>query len=114
MVFIIFLAGIFPSAEFWENQGAFDLILGSVPRIVFASMVAYLLSQHHDVISFHIWKKYTKGKHLWLRNNASTVISQAFDTVVFVTIAFAGTVDFSMLVNMILTQYVVKILIALP
>lgn len=113
MVLIVYLARVFPSAVFWENQEAFDLILGSVPRIVLASMVAYLVSQHHDVLAFHLWKNFTKGKHLWLRNNASTMISQAVDTVLFVTIAFIGTLDFSLLINMIMTQYVVKILIAL-
>ena len=107
MVLIVYLARVFPSAVFWENQEAFDLILGSVPRIVLASMVAYLVSQHHDVLAFHLWKNFTKGKHLWLRNNASTMISQAVDTVLFVTIAFIGTLDFSLLINMIMTQYVI-------
>tara|TARA_B100000686_G_scaffold159071_1_gene166682 strand:- start:107 stop:730 length:624 start_codon:yes stop_codon:yes gene_type:complete len=113
MVLIIYMASIFPAAPFWENQEAFDLILGSVPRIVLASMVAYLVSQYHDVIAFHFWKNFTNGRYLWLRNNASTMMSQAVDTVLFVTIAFAGTLDFSVITNMILTQYVVKILIAI-
>jgi len=113
MVLIVYMASIFPAAPFWENQEAFDLILGSVPRIVLASMVAYLVSQYHDVIAFHFWKNFTNGRYLWLRNNASTMMSQAVDTVLFVTIAFAGTLDFSVIINMILTQYVVKILIAI-
>ena len=113
MVLIIYMASIFPAAPFWENQEAFDLILGSVPRIVLASMVAYLVSQYHDVIAFHFWKNFTNGRYLWLRNNASTMMSQAVDTVLFVTIAFAGTLDFSVIINMILTQYGVKILIAI-
>ena len=113
MVLIIYMASIFPAAPFWENQEAFDLILGSVPRIVLAAMVAYLVSQYHDVIAFHFWKNFTNGRYLWLRNNASTMMSQAVDTVLFVTIAFAGTLDFSVIINMILTQYVVKILIAI-
>ena len=113
MVLIIYMARIFPAAPFWENQEAFDLILGSVPRIVLASMVAYLVSQYHDVIAFHFWKNFTNGRYLWLRNNASTMMSQAVDTVLFVSIAFAGTLDFSVIINMILTQYVVKILIAI-
>lgn len=113
MVFIIYIAQIFPSAPFWENQDAFDTILGSVPRIVLASMVAYLISQHHDVVAFHMWKNFTGGKHLWLRNNASTLVSQAIDTVLFVCIAFAGTVEGSVLINMIITQYFFKIAIAL-
>lgn len=112
MVFIIYIAQVFPAAPFWENQEAFDSILGSVPRIVLASMVAYLISQHHDVIAFHMWKRFTDGKHLWLRNNASTVVSQAIDTLIFVLIAFAGTVEGSVLWNMIITQYLFKIAIA--
>ena len=113
MVFIVYIAQIFPAAPFWENQNAFDSILGSVPRIVLASMVAYLISQHHDVFAFHMWKNFTNGKHLWLRNNASTLVSQAIDTVLFVCIAFAGTVEGSILLNMLITQYIFKILIAI-
>jgi len=113
MVFIVYIAQIFPAAPFWENQNAFDSTLGSVPRIVLASMIAYLISQHHDVLAFHMWKNFTNGKHLWLRNNASTLVSQAIDTVLFVCIAFAGTVEGSILLNMLITQYIFKILIAI-
>tara|TARA_B100000686_G_scaffold201645_1_gene208561 strand:+ start:2502 stop:3137 length:636 start_codon:yes stop_codon:yes gene_type:complete len=113
IVFVVYIAQIFPAAPFWENQEAFDTILGSVPRIVLASMIAYLISQHHDVVAFHMWKNFTGGKHLWLRNNASTLVSQGIDTVLFVCIAFAGTVEGSVLVNMVITQYIFKILISL-
>jgi len=87
----------------------FASVLGLVPRIVVASMVAYLLSQHHDIFAFHKWKEKTKGKHLWLRNTASTAVSQAIDTAVFITIAFYGVVD---VVPLLIGQYVVKLLIA--
>jgi uncharacterized PurR-regulated membrane protein YhhQ (DUF165 family) len=53
---------------------------------VFASMIAYLLAQFTDVYLFHFWKRLTKGKHLWLRNNGSTLISQLVDTVVVIVI----------------------------
>ncbi len=95
------------------NQEAYDTILGSVPRIVLASMVAYLVSQHHDVWAFHFWRNITKGKFLWLRNNASTMVSQGIDTVLFISIAFIGTVPTNVLLSMLVGQYVMKLVIAL-
>lgn len=103
---------VIPPADFWEGQDAYNAILGSVPRIVLASMVAYLVSQHHDVFAFHFWRRLTNGRFLWLRNNASTMVSQGIDTVLFITIAFAGTVPLDILGSMLATQYVIKLLIA--
>jgi len=65
-------------------------IFSFFPRIAFASMTAYLISQFHDVWSFHAWRKLTRGKYLWLRNNASTMISQLIDNTIFTLIAFVG------------------------
>ena len=75
-------------------------------------MLAYLVSQHHDVFAFEFWRRRTGGKHLWLRNNASTIVSQGIDTVLFISIAFAGSVPTSVLLNMILGQCLVKLVIA--
>lgn len=96
-----------------ETSQAFSKALSQTPRIVFASMVAYLISQMHDVYAFHFWKKVTKGKHLWLRNNASTIVSQAIDTSIFITLAFYGVFPLETIAGMIVGQYVVKVLIAL-
>ncbi len=93
-------------------QSKYQVLL-STPRIVAASMVAYLLSQNHDVLAFHFWKALTKGRHLWLRNNASTAVSQLIDTCTFITLAFYGVVPNSVLLNMILGQYLIKLLIAI-
>ncbi len=112
MVILIYLGTIIPSAAFWQGQEAYETILGSVPRIVLASMVAYLASQHHDVFAFHFWRKTTKGKFLWLRNTASTMVSQGIDTVLFISIAFVGTVPNAVLLNMIFGQYLIKLIIA--
>lgn len=114
---IWFLLGIVIAQQlrypvFWDGQAAYARILGMVPRIVFASLVAYLLSQLHDVWAFHFWKGVTKGKWLWLRNNASTVVSQGLDSVVFIHLAFAGTVPYSVVWSMIGVQYVTKVIIA--
>lgn len=112
MVALIYLGKIIPPSSFWEGQDAYNTMFGAVPRIVLASMVAYLLSQHHDVFAFHFWRRRTNGKHLWLRNNASTMVSQGIDTVLFISIAFVGVVPTSVLLNMIVVQYVIKLCIA--
>ena len=112
MVILIFWGGLLPPAPFWEGQSAYESILRMVPRITLASMIAYLVSQHHDIFAFHFWRQKTKGRFLWLRNNASTMVSQALDTGIFITIAFWGTVPTGILTNMLLTQYVIKLVIA--
>lgn len=109
LVVSVYIALIWEGAPFWEYQKAFETVLENTPRIVFASMTAYLISQHHDVMSYHWW--FTKfPQHLWLRNNASTIVSQALDTVIFISLAFYGTFP---IVTMIIGQYTVKLLIAL-
>ncbi len=112
MAVLVFGGRLLPPAPFWENQPAYESILGMVPRIVLASMVAYLISQHHDVFAFHFWRQKTKARFLWLRNNASTMVSQALDTGLFITIAFWGVVPAQILANMLLSQYIIKLVIA--
>lgn len=109
------LAVYIPPAGFMEGfpQDAFAAVLGATLRITGGSMVAYLISQYHDVWAFHFWRKKTGGKHLWLRNNLSTFVSQLLDSVIFITIAFAGIYPIAVLWSMILGQWVVKWLIAL-
>lgn len=91
---------------------SFDAVFGFAPRIVAASMIAYLVSQHHDVWAYSFWRKKTGGRHMWLRNNASTMASQGIDTLIFITLAFYGIVPNSVLLQMMAGQYVIKILIA--
>ena len=112
MIILLQAGKLLPPAPIWENQLAYESTLGMIPRIALASMIAYLISQHHDVFAFHFWRKKTKGRLLWLRNNASTMVSQLLDTGLFITIAFWGTVPTNILANMLLTQYVIKIIIA--
>lgn len=91
---------------------SFDAVFGFAPRVIAASMIAYLVSQHHDVWAYGFWRKKTGGRHMWLRNNASTMASQGIDTLIFITLAFYGLVPNSILLQMIAGQYVIKILIA--
>ncbi len=113
MVVVILAGRLLPPAGFWRHQEAYTVILGSTPRIVLASMIAYLISQNHDVWAFHWWRKKTAGRHLWLRNNLSTIVSQLIDSVLFIGIAFWGKVPPATIGVMILSQYVVKVGIAL-
>ncbi|WP_034633090.1 queuosine precursor transporter [Maridesulfovibrio bastinii] len=104
------LAQIWDPAPFWQNQEAFKSVFSSTPRIVLASLTAYIISQNHDVWLFHFIKNITGQKHLWIRNNASTIISQLIDSTVFVTVAFYGVLPVT---DIILGQWVAKIGIAL-
>ena len=92
---------------------AMETIFGFIPRVAFASVAAYLLSQHHDIWAFHFWRKVTRGRHLWLRNNLSTWVSQAIDSLVFVTLAFYGVFEKEVLLSILLTTYGIKVVVAL-
>jgi uncharacterized integral membrane protein (TIGR00697 family) len=114
LMLLIWVGGLLPPSPEWQNQASYQTILGAVPRIVVASLTAYLISQHHDVFAFQFWRDKTQGRWLWLRNNLSTGVSQAIDTVVFGFIAFYGIVPLSVLVGeIILAQYVIKVIVAL-
>lgn len=94
-------------------QGSLSAIFGLMPRVAAGSMVAYLLSQHHDVFAFHFWRKRTKGRFLWLRNNASTMVSQAIDSAIFCTIALWGLFDTNTWLQILATTYFLKWLVAI-
>lgn len=81
-------------------------------RLIGASMVAYIVAQLIDVRLFHFWKRLTKGRMLWVRNNFSTILSQLVDTTLVVTIIFIGREDFSTIVNYIFDGWLFKVLIA--
>jgi len=82
------------------------------PRVLLASWTAYIISQNHDVWAFHFWRKKTGGRFLWFRNNASTMVSQLIDSVLFVTIAFLGVFPASVFLEVLITTYFVKWIIA--
>lgn len=79
-----------------------------IPRITIASMLAYWLSQYHDVWAFNWWKEKTNGRHLWLRNNASTMVSQLIDSLVFTSIAFYGEYEFHTMWSIFYTTLIIK------
>ena len=105
------VASVYPLQEDYVN------IFGPVWRLLFASMAAYLLAQLVDVWLFHFWKRLTRGRHLWLRNNGSTMVSQLVDSftvnLIFLyrnPVVFTGTLG--ELLEIILNVYLVKVVIA--
>ncbi|SJT10601.1 Inner membrane protein yhhQ [Clostridioides difficile] len=109
---LITIAIALPSASFAQEYGNnLKVVLGQNVRFVLASLTAYILAQSNDVFIFHKLKNKFNGKHKWLRNNASTMLSQLIDTSIFITIGFWGTVP--SILTMIMSQYVVKFCLAL-
>ena len=107
-----------PAAEVYPLENEYHLIFSPTWRLLLASMSAYLLAQSIDVRLFHFWKKICNGKHLWLRNNGSTIISQFIDTATVNVIFFyhnpsVFTGDLTDLISIILNVYLVKVVIAL-
>ncbi len=82
------------------------------PRIALASIIAYMVSQSHDVWFFSKLKKKHKTKHLWVRNNLSTMISQLIDNIIFTLIAFVGVFSWEIILQIFLTSYIMKVIIA--
>jgi len=95
----------------------FEIIYRCTRGTVYASMLAYLAAQFCDVFLFHFWKKLTKGRHLWLRNNGSTMISQLVDAVAVIFITFwgpfiSGERSFLAMITLIGSNYLFKVVIA--
>ena len=107
-VVVIWAAGALPAAEFWENQGAWDAILGLAPRILAASFLAYLVGEFANSYVLARMKVATAGRMLWTRTIASTVVGQGLDSAVFITLAFWGVLPAAALVELVVTQWLVK------
>lgn len=134
IVFFLWLGGILPGSETVDPETG-QLLVDAAGRLplyyeiqlltfssVLASMVAYLAAQYCDVRLFHFWKWLTKGKHLWLRNNGSTVVSQFIDTTLVICVAhfLANALPineeaplFTQLAVFIFSGYVYKLFVAL-
>ena len=111
---IVFVADYVPATT-WSptNDSLFTKVFGATAIAVLASMMAYLLAQYIDIQIFHFWKRITKGKHLWLRNNFSTFLSQFVDTftVLFLLCSF-GKIDWGLFGALLASGFLFKILIA--
>ena len=94
------------------NDDTYNKVFQNAWRIIAASMIAYLFAQFIDVRIFHFWKRLTNGKHLWLRNNGSTIASQLVDTTLVVMILFVGVWEPSNIISAIIDGWLFKMLMA--
>jgi queuosine precursor transporter len=107
-VVAIWIAGLLPPAPFWRDQPAYESILGYAPRLLLSSFVAYLIGEFANSYVLAKMKIATQGRWLWTRTIGSTVVGQGLDSLVFITIAFLGTIPFDGLANAIVTQWLFK------
>ena len=110
MVVAIWIGGELPPAPFGASQFAYDEVLGQTPRILAASFVAYLVGEFANAFVLAKLKIATQGRWLWIRTIGSTVVGQALDSAVFVTLAFLGTMPGPVLAGVIVGQWIVKVL----
>jgi uncharacterized integral membrane protein (TIGR00697 family) len=104
------VGGLLPSAPFWEGQDAYNTILGHTPRLLMASFAGYLVGEFSNSIVLSRLKVATGGRWLWSRTIGSTIVGQGADSIVFITIAFAGILAGSNLMELVITQWIVKVL----
>jgi uncharacterized integral membrane protein (TIGR00697 family) len=108
LVIAVWLGGILPAASFWDGQDAYARILGYTPRILVASFLAYLVGEFSNSFVLAKLKIATNGRHLWTRTIGSTLVGQGLDSMVFITLAFAGAIPFSGLLSAIIAQWLTK------
>jgi queuosine precursor transporter len=104
----IYLGGILPAAPFWQDQGAYEAILGYTPRILAASFLAYLIGEFANSYVLARMKIATDGRWLWSRTVGSTLVGQGLDSLVFILLAFAGTIPFGAMISAVVAQWLVK------
>lgn len=112
---IIYVSASVPATS-WSpvDDAMFTHVFGATTIAVMASMMAYLLAQYIDIQIYHFWKRLTKGKHLWLRNNFSTFLSQFVDTfTVLVLLCGFDLIDWSHFGALLLSGFLFKVLVAL-
>jgi queuosine precursor transporter len=107
-VVAIYLGGILPAAPFWQDQQAYETILGYTPRLLIASFMAYLLGEFANSYVLAKMKVAMNGRWLWSRTIGSTLVGQALDSLVFIVLAFVGTIPLWAMISAIVAQWLVK------
>jgi hypothetical protein len=108
MSLVLFVVQILPPANDWANQQAYETILGFVPRIVLASLLAYFAGEFSNPVILSRLKILTKGKYLWTRTIGSTIIGEGIDTLVFCSVAFYGVLPQPVFWAVLVSNYIFK------
>ncbi|MBW2095322.1 MAG: queuosine precursor transporter [Deltaproteobacteria bacterium] len=108
VVVAFWIGKIMEPAPFWKGQEAYEQILGCTPRILAASFLAYLVGEFSNSYILAKMKIATKGRWLWTRTIGSTLVGEGLDSLVFITVAFAGIIPASVLSSAVITQWLVK------
>jgi queuosine precursor transporter len=99
-----------PAAPEWPNQAAFEAVFYTVPKFIFASLVAFWLGEFTNSYTLAKMKLWTEGRHLWARTIGSTVTGQFVDTTVLILIAFGGVAAWGTMLNLIISGYLAKVI----
>ncbi|RMG63003.1 MAG: VUT family protein [Chloroflexi bacterium] len=108
----VWLVGLLPGEAEWSSRvgmGAYNAVLGSTPRIVLASLIAYWAGAFSNAFVLARMKVMTQGRWLWTRTIGSTIVGQAVDTLLFVMVAFAGAMSAEVLWDIVASNYVFKV-----
>jgi len=108
-MFVIMFIGWLPASAAWGQQDAYMTILGLTPRIIMASLIAYFVGEFLNSFVMAKMKIFSKGRFLWMRTIGSTLLAEAFDTVLFVLIAFYGVFDNALIMEILIFSYVFKV-----
>jgi len=109
MAAVLAIVGALPPAEGWGNQAAYQAILGQTPRIVVGSLIAYFAGEFSNSYTLAKMKIWTDGRWLWMRTLGSTLVGEGVDTLLFVIIAFAGTMPGALLWSIVASNYAFKV-----
>lgn len=107
-VLAIWLGGVLPAAPVFDAQEAYERILGYAPRLLVASFLAYLVGEFANSIVLARMKVATNGRWLWSRTIGSTLVGQGLDSLVFVVVAFFGTVPPAVIISAVVAQWIFK------
>jgi uncharacterized integral membrane protein (TIGR00697 family) len=107
-VLAFWIGGLLPPAPIFDAQSSYDRILGSTPRFLLASFLAYLVGEFANSYILARMKVATRGRWLWSRTIGSTIVGQGLDTLIVLTIAFAGSIPLSVLGVMMLSHWLLK------
>jgi uncharacterized integral membrane protein (TIGR00697 family) len=108
MAVVFAIVGALPPAEGWRGQEAYMTILGQTPRIVLGSLIAYFAGEFSNSYTLAKMKVFTQGRWLWTRTIGSTIVGEGVDTLLFVLIAFYGLYTPSLLLSIIISNYLFK------